>query len=290
VDRSEGGLEPSAKGMKPLALDLCSGLGGWTHGLIAEGWEVIGYDIEDHRYGGDHYPAQLVIQDIRTLNGRQFRGKVSLVVASPPCTEFSYMSMPWTRAKQIASALRGKGEFPKGYKGSRTIAELTELFDACVRIGREAECPTIIENVRGAQAWVGRAKWAFGSFLLWGDVPALMPITSKRLSHKIQSPHLFLRDPKRANGKYAPNHSWEGTKADGSGWRENGCLVSHNRMVSNQAHRDAWFQDGAARHGSKSSSRKAASAAIAKIPLPLARWIARVYKPKTTHEPTQNHL
>jgi hypothetical protein len=32
--------------------------------------------------------------------------------------------------------------------------------------------------------------------------------------------------------------------------------------------------------GSKSNARKAASAAIAKIPFPLARWIAHVYKPK----------
>ena len=34
-----------------------------------------------------------------------------------------------------------------------------------------------MENVVGAQRWVGRAKWHFGSFYLWGDVPALMPLT-----------------------------------------------------------------------------------------------------------------
>ena len=43
---------------------------------------------------------------------------------------------------------------------------------------------------------------------------------------------------------------------------------------------DRWFEDGAARHGSKSSARKAASAAIAKIPFVLARYIAAVYKPR----------
>jgi len=42
---------------------------------------------------------------------------------------------------------------------------------------------------------------------------------------------------------------------------------------------DRWFQDGAAAHGSKSSARKYASAMIAKIPLPLSRWIARSFKP-----------
>ena len=34
------------------------------------------------------------------------------------------------------------------------------------------------------------------------------------------------------------------------------------------------------RFGSKSNARKAASAAIAKIPLPLARYIAKTYKPE----------
>jgi len=28
--------------MKPLAVDLCCGLGGWTEGLLAEGWDVVG--------------------------------------------------------------------------------------------------------------------------------------------------------------------------------------------------------------------------------------------------------
>lgn len=44
---------------------------------------------------------------------------------------------------------------------------------------------------------------------------------------------------------------------------------------------DKWFQVGAARSGSKSNARKAASATIAKIPLPLARWIAKVWYPNS---------
>jgi hypothetical protein len=48
------------------------------------------------------------------------------------------------------------------------------LFETCFRIQREAceaagrHIPLIVENVRGAQPWVGRARWNFGSFYLVG--------------------------------------------------------------------------------------------------------------------------
>lgn len=242
--------------MKPIALDLCCGLGGWTDGLLAEGWDVIGYDIERHDYGHGSYPAQLVIQDIRTLDGLQFRGKVSLVVASPPCTEFSYMAMPWKRGKQIASALRGVGDFPEGYRGSRTPTQLTELFDTCVRIGREVGCPTIIENVKGAQPWIGRARWAWGSFYLWGDVPALMPIAKRATKNNGGS--WFAIAHTSGKGQNPVN---DHTKQGGD-WFNADCPGSISRRTS-----------------SKSKARKAASATIAKIPLVLARWIGATYRP-----------
>jgi hypothetical protein len=82
--------------VKPLAIDLFAGLGGWTDGLLAEGWQVIGFDIERHVYGEHRYPAQLVVQDVLTLHGSQFRD-ADLIVASPPCQFFSYTAMPWNR-------------------------------------------------------------------------------------------------------------------------------------------------------------------------------------------------
>jgi hypothetical protein len=123
--------------VNPVAYDLFCGLGGWTEGLLAEGYDVTGFDIEAHEYDGEKYPARLVLQDVMTLDGARLKD-ADLIVASPPCQEFSYMAMPWSRAKQIARALRGVGDFPEGYKGSRTIAELTALFDACFRIQRDA--------------------------------------------------------------------------------------------------------------------------------------------------------
>lgn len=147
---------------QPLAIDLFCGLGGWTNGLLAEGWDVIGFDIERHEYDGEKYPAQLVIQNVLTLHGKQFKD-ADLIVASPPCQAYSYSAMPWSRAKALPPPDNS-------------------LFEACFRIQREASeaagrhIPLIVENVRGAEKWVGRARWNFGSFYLWGDVPALLPI------------------------------------------------------------------------------------------------------------------
>lgn len=288
----------------PLAIDLCCGLGGWTDGLLAEGWRVRGYDIEEHVYGDERYPAELVLRNVLEMHGSEI-ADADLIVASPPCTEYSYMAMPWSRAKQIARALRGEDEFPEPYRGSRTVAELNAIFDACFRIQREASeaagrhIPMVAENVKGAQPWVGRAAWSFGSFYLWGDIPALMPMTLRLSKMKGRSLSKDAPpDAKWGGHNVSPSHEdaieyGHGTKNTGGSWfniahnTTSGCGQNPDGRKQpgisgprNNGKGDRWFQDGAAKLGSKSTARKAASAKIAKIPFALSSHIARVYRPK----------
>ncbi|MDP9114488.1 MAG: hypothetical protein M3O20_12515 [Acidobacteriota bacterium] len=352
--------------MKPLCIDGFAGLGGWAEGFLAENYEVVGFDNVRHDYGTGVYPGQLVLQDWLTLDGAQFKN-AAVIVASPPCTEYSYMAMPWSRAKQIAAALRGDISdeglaipFPEDYKGSRTIAELNALFDSCFRIQREAIAaaghyiPLVVENVKGAQPWVGPAKAHYGSFYLWGDVASIgsaivgihlkfgellraarhrkvagfnfhqhengapggsfqsavasikndggswFAIGSPGQTNVGQNPdgrkvpeysdprrnggkgvHLTSRRENEVGLKVPAMNGWDGY--GNPGYKPQGFNVTaaqrYREGVKQKGSGAAWFDNGIAKLSSRSDSRKAASAQIAKIPFPLAQHIARVYHP-----------
>jgi hypothetical protein len=150
----------------PVAIDLCCGLGGWAEGLKAKGWHVIGFDIDPdfgRKYPGDEFRAEDVRYIARHVHDSRSRYGLSrsinearLVVASPPCEEFSRHDMPWTAARNPP-------------------APDLSIWRACEAIAREVEAPLILENVRGAQRFVTKASGHFGSQYLWGNVPALLP-------------------------------------------------------------------------------------------------------------------
>jgi hypothetical protein len=290
IGKSKGGT-----GKRQLAIDIYCGLGGWTDGLLAEGYRVVGFDTMRHVYGEHRYPAQLVVQDVLTLHGAQFRD-ATLIVASPPCQAYSYRAMPWKRAKALPPPDNS-------------------LFWACFRIQREAseaagrKIPMVVENVCGAQKWVGRARWHYGSFYLWGDVPALMPVTPARGMKR--NPDGTLHPPgswfaiadSKARGikgiPHRPDGHWtnraeNGTKCCGLNWSKYGqpdyraSGTGANPVNARNDTRDHIKQGGdwystpgsISRTTSGGSSKRAfASAMIAKIPPTLSRHIARFYHP-----------
>lgn len=145
---------------KPLAIDLFCGIGGWAHPLLDLGYRVVGFDTTRYPQG---YPGDLVLQDVCTIDGRRLAG-AAVIVASPPCQEFSLVGMPWAHPQRPRNAN-------------------LDLVNEVWRIRDESGVPTILENVRALQYYVGRAEAHFGPFYLWGDVPLLRP--TMRLSKHI---------------------------------------------------------------------------------------------------------
>jgi SAM-dependent methyltransferase len=153
--------------MKPLALDLCCGAGGWTDGLLAAGFSVIGVDIVRR----PEYRGRLVLSNVLDVEAtvaviqRAARGRrIRVVVKSPPCQRFSLaragrVADPATAADlAILHALRA------------IVARLRELGHAIAY--------DLTENVRGAKPWftpiLGKPAVVHGAFYIWGNAPAFL--------------------------------------------------------------------------------------------------------------------
>ena len=134
--------------MSPFMIDLFSGLGGASAAMRDRGWTVLTVDNEK-KFKPD------IVADISELSLITAE-PVDLLWASPPCTEFSAMSMPWSRAK--------RGGAPPGL----------ELVDAAVCLVDELQPRWwVIENVRGARPYLKHLPFIghAGPVYLWGEMP-----------------------------------------------------------------------------------------------------------------------
>jgi len=279
--------------VKPLALDLACGKGGWSLGLLATGWDVIGVDIED--MGGYPEKAKLVIADILEIAKDPkafFPGlKFDLVVASPPCQEFSYRSFPFKRCRYLRD----------------NVPPNTDIWRACEKIAKELGAPLILENVRGAVRYIGKPQGKFGPFYLWGDVPVLLPDGKPqkgfgRTPDKSANPSDpwggFGGSSYQSRGKRGPLNQkriFAGEYERESGLKHSRPAMtkqrdSYKRVVGSEKYRITHSKDGHKRIGGasdvgakRSSARKEWSAKAAMIPYELSFHIGDYFHPNGTY-------
>ena len=132
-------------------LDLFCGLGGWVQSFPKD-WDITGYDIIDF---SQEYPFKFIKCDLMEYNN--FPGNVDLIVASPPCTEFS------------------KSSLPKSWACNRNkepdIENALKLFSRAKEIINQVKPEYwIIENVRGSVKFVGKEDYKIGSRYLWTNI------------------------------------------------------------------------------------------------------------------------
>jgi len=251
--------------LKPLALDLCCGKGGWALGLVKAGWDVIGADIKDWGFTA----GRLVLGDVRELHASDFTDrKISLVCASPPCQEFSYRSLPFKKCQ----VLRDNTPPDKS------------IWEACVRIAAEVQAPLIIENVRGAQGigkaykhpewFMGKATWNYGPFYFWGERPLLL-FPGKPPKKGFGRPK-DLENPSDPFGGFGGNSYQSRVK---KGPLMDRVKPAYKRMAGSEK-KYKMADDFRNPHGSHGSSARAEwSANAAMIPIELSTWIGRCFHP-----------
>jgi hypothetical protein len=142
-------------------LDLFCGRLGWSKAFLARGWEAVGVDlVEPPEIPAGFTFLEFDILELCLLGGElrvDGRG-FDFIVASSPCEQFSKFGMP--------------NFYPDPPYPSLGI----RLFNHTREICEASGIPYVMENVWGAQKFVGDAAMHCGPFFLWGSgLPAIMP-------------------------------------------------------------------------------------------------------------------
>ena len=119
-------------------LDLFSGIGGFSLGLERAGMETVAFcefDKHAQKILKKHWPSVPVHQDVRKLNGEQYRGTIDVICGGYPCQPFSVAGLQkgnqdelWV-ARQGSPLVIGVG-MDEFYVGSDPLAllQVTDRF------------------------------------------------------------------------------------------------------------------------------------------------------------------
>jgi len=257
---------------------------------MAAGWDVIGVDVKD--MGG--YQGHLLLEDVKLLTQKRlnefqtekFRTVRAflLVVASPPCNDFSYSSLPFKKARA---------------KFSNENPPDDSIWRACERLAVELDAPFILENVRGAKKWMGHEDWRYGSFYFWGETPALLPSgcprkgfggggrrwdERRRKGYTRESSGLF-QNRKPFPGEYERVEGLKKSPGMPFGYKRDGSLKKSPFATPSERVNAMKLKDrkigGAEQIGHhKISLREQWSARAAMIPIELAQYIGNIFYPR----------
>lgn len=212
-------------------LDLFCGRFGWSRAFAARGWECVGIDLVEP----PEIPAgcKMLTMDILRLEVRNGEigfnagthwaglGQFDFICASSPCEQFSVHGL---------KCFHKNPPYPelgiRLFNHSRALCEASGLL-------------YVMENVRSAQDFVGRAVNHCGSFYLWGTgVPPILPQGISK-----------------------------GMKLAGMSGAQARAMTREERLIKRRSDNMLWSS-------SKSAKRKAATAQVATIPPELANCIA----------------
>jgi len=156
---------------KKVVWDLCSGLGGWSEAFVQDEWMVFRLEINpDLKY----IPFTHTVDVTNYADWIRVLPKPDLILASPPCTEFS----------MCQNFHDGRPEDPD-----------MSILMACVDIIQITKPKYwCIENVAGACKYfdpiLGKHTQRAGPFFLWGNFPfvALDPSWTHNKEDQVKGP------------------------------------------------------------------------------------------------------
>jgi len=153
--------------MKLRGLDMFCGKGGWSNGLVKEGFTMLGVEINPKI--AKLYEHKVIIGDVKTLDPTHFEG-FDLIVGSPPCRDFCrFNDGTWKIKKNVKKGLENVNAFLKFVSIARPRFWLME------NVPNLANYITLKPRVHKARL----AKGMLRSF--WGNFPPfLIPYTPTR--------------------------------------------------------------------------------------------------------------